>query len=99
MLVGAVEDETVETHSEQISSGFSFSTGKALILQKDIAAIRVSSDRRGRPCLGLMERLARGSELQVCGEGFSKGTVKVRSGDQHYFVLRSSVVPGLDRNG
>jgi hypothetical protein len=99
MLVGAVEEATIEAYGQQVPMGFPSSNGKALILQKDIAAIRVSSDRRGRPCLGLMERLARGSELQVCGEGFSKGTVKVRSGDQHYFVLRSSVVPGRDRNG
>src|SRR6478735_4656113 len=98
MLVGAVEEATVETYSEQVSRGFPFSTGKALVLQKDIAAIRVRSDRRGRPCLGLMDRLVRGSELQVCGDGFSKGTVEVRSGDQHYFVLRSNVVPGRDRN-
>ena len=88
----------VEAYSEQVPRGFPFSTGKALILQRGIAAIRVTSDRRGRPCLGLMERLARGSELQVCGEGFSKGTVKVRAGDQQYYVLRSNVVPGRDRN-
>lgn len=98
MLVGAVEKATIETYGQQVPRGFPFSTGKALILQKDIAAIRVSSDRRGRPCLGLMERLARGSEVQVCGEGFSKGTVNVRAGDQHYYVLRSNVVPGQDGN-
>jgi hypothetical protein len=94
MLVGAVEEATIEAYGRQVPMGFPFPNGKALILQTDIAAIRVSSDRRGRPCLGLMESLARGSEVQVCGEGFSKGTVKVRSGDQFYFVLRNSVFPG-----
>lgn len=94
MLVGVVEEATIESYGQQAPVGFPRSNAKALVLRKDIAAIRVSSDQRGRPCLGLMERLARGSEVQVCGEGFSKGTVKVRSGDQCYFVVRSSIFTG-----
>jgi hypothetical protein len=94
MFAGVIEQSTIETHGQQVPMGFPFSNGKVLILQKDIAAIRVSSDQRGRPCLGLMERLAHGSDVQVCGEGFSKRTVKVRSGDQFYFVLRTSIFPG-----
>jgi hypothetical protein len=94
MLLGLTEEATAEIYSQEVSMGFPFSNGKPLILQKDIAAIRVSSHGRGRPCLGLMERLARGAEVRVCGEGFSKRTVKVRSGDQHYIVLRSRVFPG-----
>lgn len=94
MLSGVAEEAVINAYGQQVPMGFPFSNGKALILQKDIAAIRVSSDQRGRPCLGLMERLARGSEVQVCGEGFSKGTVKVRSGDQCYVVLRNSIFPG-----
>jgi hypothetical protein len=86
-----IKGTTIEAYAEQVAMGLHFSKGKVLILEKDIAAIRVSSDQRGRPCLGLMERLSRGSEVQVCGEGFSKGTAKVRSGEQFYYALRSSI--------
>jgi hypothetical protein len=91
MMTGLTPTPARDAYQEQFTSSFLLSKGNVVVLTKDIAAIRVASDHRGRPCLGLMERLLGGSEVEICGEGFSNGTVKVRFADQFYFVVRSSI--------
>jgi len=67
--------------------------GGPVILQKDIAAIQAPSGGCGRPGLGIVLRLPRGLQVEVCGGGFSERTVKIRSKSDFFFVLRRSVVP------
>ena len=58
---------------------------------RDIAAIQVFPGPGGRWQMGLCVRLALGAPLEICGPGFSSGTVLARSDGAFYFVLRDSV--------
>jgi hypothetical protein len=65
--------------------------GTTVVLLKDIAAIQAISNGRGRPGLGVVLRLPRGLQVEVCGSGFSDQTVKVRTNKDSFFVLRRNV--------
>ena len=62
--------------------------GGAFVLRKDIAAIQAI----GRAALGVMVRLPQGVEVEICGIGFSDQTVKVRTREGFFFVLRKNVM-------
>lgn len=66
--------------------------GTPVVLRKDIAGIQALASASGKPSLGIVLRLPRGLRVEVCGGGFSAGTVKVRSQDDFFFVLRRHVV-------
>ena len=62
-------------------------TAQVVVLDRRLAAIEVVPDKNGQPTMGRFTHLAAGSVLELCGEGFSPGTVQVRSGGAAYFVL------------
>lgn len=64
-----------------------------VVLRKDIAAIQALSGGCGRPGLGIVLRLPRGLQVEVCGGGFSERTVKIRSKNDFFFVLRQNITP------
>lgn len=51
--------------------------------------IRIGDD--GKTLTGLVTEIARPSSPQVCGAGFNEKTVKVRLGDDFYFVFREDL--------
>jgi hypothetical protein len=65
---------------------------KTVSLRKRTAAIQVVSGSAGAKELGMCLHLPQGSVLEVCGEGFSDGTVQVRWSGSSYFVLLESVL-------
>ncbi len=68
-------------HAQQVS----------LTLKKDIAAIQVVAGGNGRWRIGTCLPLAKGSRLEICGQGFSDATMMVRTADARYYVLRNVV--------
>jgi hypothetical protein len=62
-------------------------------LSKKIAAIQLvpTGDGGGRARLGPVSQLLPGTCLQVCGQGFSEETIKVRSKDGFYFVFLQDI--------
>jgi len=60
-------------------------------LQKNVAAFQVVADKNGGSRVGLCITLPRGSRIEVCGPGFSAGTVEVRSDGARYFMLWESI--------
>jgi hypothetical protein len=66
--------------------------GKVCVLRKDIAAIQAIGSGPGRPTMGMMLRLPRGLQVELCGGGFSDQTVKVRTKEDFFFVLRRNVM-------
>lgn len=61
--------------------------GTTHILSKDTPAFE---DR------GLLSRLPCGAELEVIGEGFSDGTIRVRSNGLTYFIFLRDLEEGAD---
>ena len=61
---------------------------KAYTIPKGISAIQVLPTEDGeRTRLGLITQLPAGAEIEVCGPGFSDGTVRVRCSGASYFVF------------
>ncbi|HTF62965.1 MAG TPA: hypothetical protein VK638_09665 [Edaphobacter sp.] len=52
-----------------------------------ITAFRTSPDEHDSDGCGPICELPEGTDLKVCGGGFSKRTVKVRFGDCYYYVF------------
>ena len=63
-----------------------------VILHKDVAAFEIVPDQNGKAQMGTCLQLAKGSPIEICGAGFSERTVRVRSGQNYYFVLMKSVL-------
>jgi hypothetical protein len=55
-------------------------------LLKHIAAIQLDRTENGSEKLGLVSQLPQGAELDICGDGFSARTAKVRWAGQLNFV-------------
>lgn len=64
---------------------------KTFVLRKDIAAIQALGNGCGRLSMGVMLRLPRGLQVEVCGSGFSDQTIRVSSNGDSFFVLRQNV--------
>lgn len=62
-----------------------------ILLQKETVAIEAIPEKVGHWRCGVCVRLPPGSPVQICGEGFTKQTVRVRSGAKEYFLLRASI--------
>lgn len=65
---------------------------KAVVLRKDVAAIEALPNGGGKVALGMMLQLPRGLQVEICGGGFSEGTVKIRAENDYFFVLRGNVM-------
>jgi len=57
-----------------------------------LTAIQAFPGADGRWQTGLCVHLASDADLEICGPGFSSGTVLARSEGAFYFVLRASVL-------
>jgi hypothetical protein len=56
-------------------------------LTDQISAFEIAYSEDGAERFGLICRLPAGAELEVCGDGFNHRTLKVRCGEQCYFVF------------
>jgi hypothetical protein len=56
-------------------------------LTDQISAFEIAYSEDGAERFGLICRLPTGAELEVCGDGFNHRTLKVRYGEQCYFVF------------
>jgi hypothetical protein len=63
-----------------------------ILLSKKTAAIEAIL-KDGRWQCGVCVHLPPESLVEICGEGFSKQTIRVRSGTAQYFLLRTSIAP------
>jgi hypothetical protein len=61
------------------------------LLPDNIAAMEIIPSTTGEPGLGPVLRIPEGAEIEYCGEGFSKQTVKVRWRGKFYFVFRDDL--------
>lgn len=66
--------------------------GKICVLRKDIAGIQAIGNGGSKPTMGMMLRLPRGLQVELCGAGFSDQTVKIRIKDDFFFVLRRNIL-------
>jgi hypothetical protein len=62
-------------------------TPESYRLTDQISAFEIAYSEDGAERLGLICRLPAGAELEVCGDGFNHRTLKVRCGEQSYFVF------------
>lgn len=62
-----------------------------IILSKNIPAIPLEHTEDGEERLGAISQLPRGAELEPCGPGFDRRTVRVLWSGQHYFVFIQDV--------
>jgi hypothetical protein len=74
------------------SPDFAFSEMECVLLF-DIAAIQLLPSETGEPVLGSFVKLPRGLRVRPCGEGINSRTVRVTSGESHYFVFRRDLNP------
>lgn len=68
-------------------------TGQRILLSKCISAVQLvpREDGRGNGMMGLISQLGPGTVVEICGEGFSEHTAKIRSNGQYYFVFLCDV--------
>jgi len=66
---------------------------KSYTLSKNISAIQLVVDKNGDTRLGLISQLARGSRIDVCGDGFNDRTIKVRMGNAFFFAFLQDLEP------
>jgi hypothetical protein len=64
-----------------------------VFLQKETVALEAIPEPGGHWRCGTCLHLPPGSTVTICGEGFTKQTVRVRLGAKEYFVLRTSIAP------
>jgi hypothetical protein len=67
-----------------------------ITLRRATAAIRIVPEEYGRSRFGICMHLPAGARIEICGMGFSKRTVQVRSEGFSYFVLLKSVLPDAE---
>jgi hypothetical protein len=65
--------------------------GTTVCLSRKISAVKLVPDERGVAKLGLFSQLPAGTTIEICGDGFSEQTVKVRCNGQYYFAFRQDV--------
>ena len=61
---------------------------KTVVLSKHAAVVQMQTRSNGSAKLGLIHQLPAGTALELCGDGYSDRTVKVRYKDHFYFVFR-----------
>jgi hypothetical protein len=71
---------------------------RTITLYKKTAALQVFPQENGHPRLGLFIDLTPGSQLEICGEGFTQKTVQVRVEGRYYYVLRNSILSNGNRS-
>lgn len=64
---------------------------QSIILCKNISALAVEADERGRQRCGLIEQLPTGSSVMLIGDGFNDRTVKVQCNGRCYFVFLQDI--------
>lgn len=62
------------------------------VLSRKASAVQFESRPNGATKLGLICQLPPGAEVELCGDGYSDRTVKVRYKDHFYFVFRNDIV-------
>ena len=66
--------------------------GRIVSLVKCISAVQLVPKEDGRGAkLGLFSQLPAGIILEICGDGFTDRTVKVRANDLYYFVFKEDL--------
>ena len=73
---------------DTVSAWDSGADGTRVVLSKGASAVQLQTHSNGSSKLGLICQLPAGTALELCGEGYSERTVKVRYRDQFYFVFR-----------
>lgn len=60
-------------------------------LPRQISAIPLFHDVAGRVQLGTIVQLPAGAEVELCGDGFDRRTVKVQWGGGFYYVFAEDI--------
>ena len=60
-------------------------------LSRSIAAVQAAGEADGQGQLGLISHLPAGSEVRVCGCGFSEQTLKVACFGAYYYVFAADL--------
>ena len=58
-----------------------------------MCAMRILIGEDGRTMTGALTEIKRPTSSEICGQGFNDKTVKVRLGDDFYFVFRDDIQP------
>lgn len=61
------------------------------MLVRNASALQLETLANGTPRLGLMCQFPSGTQVELCGDGYSERTVKVRYKDNFYFVFRNDI--------
>lgn len=66
-------------------------------LSKNISVIQLVQDKEGSTRLGIISELAKGTQIDVCGDGFNQRTVKIHSRGHFYFAFLQDIEHGANR--
>jgi len=66
-------------------------SGDHLKLARRVNAVHLEEKSDGNLKMGLLTQLAPGTDLETCGEGCNHRTVRVRVGQESYFVFRQDL--------
>lgn len=64
---------------------------QSYILAKSISAIQLVPDKEGSTRLGIISELLKGTQIDVCGDGFNQRTIKVHCHGRFYFVFLQDI--------
>jgi hypothetical protein len=64
---------------------------RTVVLSRKASAVQLETRANGTPKLGLICQLPPGARVELCGDGYSDRTVKVRYRDNLYFVFRNDI--------
>jgi hypothetical protein len=77
----------VTLNREAIFIPDSASHGRKIKLSQRIAAVQLVRKENGAAALGPLSQLEPGTAVECCGDGYNERTIKVRAGNQFYFVF------------
>ena len=64
---------------------------RTVVLTRKASAVQLETIANGTPKLGLICQFPPGTQVELCGDGYSERTVKVRYRDNFYFVFRNDI--------
>lgn len=64
---------------------------RTIVLSRRASAVQLETRANGAQKLGLICQLPPGAHVELCGDGYSDRTVKVRYKDNFYFVFRNDI--------
>jgi hypothetical protein len=67
--------------------------GRRVQLSRSISAVQLVRNDSGGAKLGSLLRLARGTMVECCGDGFNERTIKIRANDEYFFVFLEDLEP------